>query len=62
MRDACDVTTVHGYDAVIVGSAIYNTRWRSDTVRVVGLPNDGGAEPAAYGKWEPFARDWLRSL
>jgi LysM repeat protein len=22
----------------------------------------GGAEPAAYGKWEPFARDWLRSL
>ena len=51
VRDACDVTTVHGYDAVIVGSAIYNTRWRSDAVRVVGLIVDKSEDVGSSPTW-----------
>ena len=51
VRDACDVTTVHGYDAVIVGSAIYASRWRPDAVRVVGLVVDKAEDVGSSPTW-----------
>jgi hypothetical protein len=36
--------------------------WPFMTVGEAAATVQGGAGPAAYGKWEPFARDWLRSL
>ena len=51
VRDAYDVTTVHRYDAVIVGSAIYNTRWRSYAVRVVGLIVDKSEDVGSSRTW-----------
>ena len=51
VRDACDVTTVHGYDAVIVGSAIYASRWRPDAVRVVGLVVDKSDDVGPSPTW-----------
>jgi menaquinone-dependent protoporphyrinogen oxidase len=35
VRDAADVTSVHGYDAAVVGSAIYSTRWRPEAINVL---------------------------
>lgn len=51
VRDACDVTTVHGYDAVVVGSAIYAGRWRPDAVRVVGLIVDKNSDVGPSPTW-----------
>ncbi|MET0863000.1 MAG: flavodoxin domain-containing protein [Nakamurella sp.] len=35
VRDAGDVTSVHGYDAAVVGSAIYASRWRPEAIQVL---------------------------
>jgi menaquinone-dependent protoporphyrinogen oxidase len=51
VRDACDVTTVHGYDAVVVGSAIYADKWRPDAVRVVGLIVDKTEDVGPSPTW-----------
>jgi menaquinone-dependent protoporphyrinogen oxidase len=37
VRDAAAVDDVDGYDAVVVGSAIYASRWRPDAVAVLKL-------------------------
>jgi menaquinone-dependent protoporphyrinogen oxidase len=35
--DAADVNSVDGYDAVVLGSAIYTSHWRHDAVNVLKL-------------------------
>jgi menaquinone-dependent protoporphyrinogen IX oxidase len=37
VRDAADITSLEGYDAVVLGSAIYTSRWRPDAVAVLKL-------------------------
>jgi len=37
VRDAADVTSVEGYDAVVLGSAIYASRWRPDAIGLLKL-------------------------
>lgn len=64
---AADVRGLHGYDAVVLGSAVYMGRWRKDAKRLLkrlGKENDGrpvwlfssgpGAddEPDPTNKWQ----------
>lgn len=35
VRDANDVTDTNGFDAVVIGSAIYSTMWRSEAVKLL---------------------------
>jgi menaquinone-dependent protoporphyrinogen oxidase len=35
VRDAGDITSVYGYDAAVVGSAIYTSRWRPEAIDVL---------------------------
>lgn len=51
VRDACDVTTVHGYDAVVVASAIHAPRWRPDAVQVVELIVDKNDDIGQRPPW-----------
>ena len=37
VRDAAEVSTLDGYDAVVLGSAIYTSRWRPDAVAILQL-------------------------
>jgi len=36
-QDAADITDLDGYDAVVVGSAIYTSRWRASAISVLKL-------------------------
>jgi len=51
VRDAGDVTHVRGYDAVVLGSAIYASRWRSQALRVLDLIVDQSSERAPTPTW-----------
>lgn len=51
VRDAGDVTHVRGYDAVVLGSAIYTSRWRSQALRVLDLIVDQRNETAPTPTW-----------
>ena len=37
LRDAADVTAVDQFDAAVIGSALYQNRWRSDAVDLLRL-------------------------
>jgi menaquinone-dependent protoporphyrinogen oxidase len=37
VRDAAEVSNLDGYDAVVLGSAIYTARWRPDAIAVLQL-------------------------
>ncbi|MEP6979439.1 MAG: flavodoxin domain-containing protein [Nakamurella sp.] len=43
VRDANDVKALDGYDAVVIGSALYTGRWRGEAVAVLARQAEKGA-------------------
>ncbi len=48
VTDAADVGRIDGYDAVVVGSAVYASRWRSEAVDLLGRLADSRTRPRIW--------------
>ncbi len=48
VSDAGQVGAVDGYDAVVVGSAVYATRWRSEAVDLLARLAEAGTRPRTW--------------
>jgi menaquinone-dependent protoporphyrinogen oxidase len=51
VRDAAQVTDLDGYDAVVLGSAIYTSRWRPDALAVLRLLADRAEQLQQVPSW-----------
>ena len=62
VRAAGDEGSIDGYDAVVVGSAVYAARWRSEAVDLLARLADGRADRRTWifqsGPFEKIADAW----
>lgn len=57
VHDAASVKDLKGYDAAVIGSAIYTNRWRPEAVRLLSLADRGSPIPVWLFQSGPLGDD-----
>jgi menaquinone-dependent protoporphyrinogen oxidase len=57
VHNAAEVNDLKGYDAAVIGSAIYTNRWRPEAIRLLSLADRGNPIPVWLFQSGPLGED-----